>query len=101
MPHPRRVVARQRRPNGEQGLPQFGVTGWMGLFAPVATPREVIDKLAAASGRALSTPEMKDALVNFTLEPGFAGPDDFDKTYVADVARFRKIVKDANIPLQE
>ncbi len=85
----------------EQGLTGFSVTGWLALFAPGATPRPAIDAAATATRAALDTPELKEAMKNLVLDPGFAGPDEFDKVYRADVERFRKIVKDANIPLQE
>ncbi len=85
----------------EQGLPDFSVTGWLGLFAPGGTPREVVDRLARESLDAVASKELKEPLANLTLDPASAGPDAFDKIYRADVARFKQVVKDANIPLQE
>ncbi len=85
----------------EQGLPGFAVTGWLALFAPAGTPRAIVDKLAKASLEAVASPALKAPLANLVLDPADAGPDAFDAIYKSDVARFKQIVKDANIPLQE
>ncbi len=85
----------------EQGLPDFSVTGWLALFAPVGTPRDIVDRLAKESLAAVASPELKGPLVNLTLDPASAGPDAFEKIYLSDVARFKQVVKDANIPLQD
>lgn len=85
----------------EQGLPDFSVTGWLALFAPAATPRDIVDRLYREAAAAVSSPEFADSINNMTLELAVAGPDEFDRIYRDDVARFRRIVKDANIPLQD
>ena len=35
----------------ESGLPGFAVSAWFGLYAPAATPRDIVDKLNAEDGR--------------------------------------------------
>ena len=84
----------------EQGLPNFSVTGWLALFAPGGVPRDIVDRIAKESLTAVNSPELKAPLVNLTLDPANAGPDEFDKIYRADVERFKRVVKDANIPMQ-
>ena len=85
----------------EQGLPGFSISGWLALFAPAATPRDVVDLLARESLAVVKSKELKEPLANLTLDPADAGPDAFDKIYKADVARFKQVVKDAKIPLQD
>jgi tripartite-type tricarboxylate transporter receptor subunit TctC len=85
----------------EQGLPNFSVTGWLGLFAPAGTPRDVVDRLAKESLLTVASKELREPLINLTLDPANAGPEAFDAIYKQDVARFKQVVKDANIPLQE
>ena len=84
----------------EQGLPDFAVTGWMGLFAPTGTPRDIVEKLAKAAGDVIQADDFKEILSNLTIDAAVAGPDEFDRIYRDDVARFRKIIADAHIPLQ-
>ena len=85
----------------EQGMPDFSVAGWLALFAPAGTPRDIVARLARDSAAASNSPELKEPLRNLTLDPAGAGPDEFNKIFVSDVARFRKIIEDAHIPKQE
>ena len=85
----------------EQGFPGFSVTGWIGFFAPASTPRDIVERIARESKIAIDTPEVRLALKNLTLEPVGGTPDDFEKLYRADRAKFKKIIDDAKIPLQD
>jgi tripartite-type tricarboxylate transporter receptor subunit TctC len=44
----------------EVGLPDYQVTTWYALFAPKGTPKEVIEKIAAETRKALDAPELKE-----------------------------------------
>ncbi len=44
----------------EVGLPDYQVTTWYALFAPKGTPKEVIDKIAAETRKALESTELKE-----------------------------------------
>jgi tripartite-type tricarboxylate transporter receptor subunit TctC len=46
----------------EAGLPGYEVTGWYGLVAPVATPREIVARLHGESVKALRQKDMIDKL---------------------------------------
>ena len=45
----------------EQGLKDFEITGWFGIVAPAATPREILIKLNAVVVAALKTPKSRGA----------------------------------------
>jgi tripartite-type tricarboxylate transporter receptor subunit TctC len=51
-----------------QGLKDFEVTAWQGLFVPKGTPPDIAGRLSAELGRALLTPEVKARLEDFGLE---------------------------------
>ncbi len=85
----------------EQGLPDFAVNGWMGLFAPAATPRPIIERLALEARTAMLAPDMGPRLTSFGIEAVVEGPDAMDALYKADRAKFQRIVKEANIALQD
>ena len=85
----------------EQGYPDFAVTGWVGLFAPAGTPRDVIERISREAKIATATPEVRQALKNLTLEPVASAPDEFEALYRADRIKFKKIIDDAKIPLQD
>jgi tripartite-type tricarboxylate transporter receptor subunit TctC len=85
----------------EQGLPGFEVQGWMGLFVPAKTPRAIVEKLWLESRAALAAPDVVSMMSNLALDPVGSSPEEFDKRYFADRALFQRVVKDANIPLQD
>lgn len=84
----------------EQGLPGFDSRGWMGFFVPKGTPKDVVEKLAAESRKAVQSDDIKARFATMELSPLGSTPEEFEKVYRADRALFQKIIKDANIPLQ-
>jgi tripartite-type tricarboxylate transporter receptor subunit TctC len=85
----------------EQGLTGFDVPGWMGLFVPAKTPRPIVERLWLESQKSLAAPDVIPVLKNLGLDPVGSSPDEFDKRYFADREKFQKVIKDANIPLQD
>jgi len=54
---------------GEMGLPlSFSSAGWHGLFAPKGTPKEIIDRLNAATVQALADPLVRSRYAEFGYE---------------------------------
>jgi tripartite-type tricarboxylate transporter receptor subunit TctC len=54
---------------GEMGLPlSFSSAGWHGLFAPKGTPKEIIDRLNAATVQALADPLVRSRYADFGYE---------------------------------
>ena len=49
---------------GEMGLPALSFPAWFALFAPKATPKEMIDRLNAAAVKALADPAARSRLAN-------------------------------------
>jgi tripartite-type tricarboxylate transporter receptor subunit TctC len=59
----RSSVAPELLPLGEQGLPGFEYAFWFGLFGPSNLPPEVVDRLFAATTKAINDPEVKAKLL--------------------------------------
>jgi tripartite-type tricarboxylate transporter receptor subunit TctC len=54
---------------GEMGLPlSFSGAGWQGLLAPKGTPKEIIDRLNAATVQALADPLVRSRLADLGFE---------------------------------
>ena len=85
----------------EQGLPDFVMSGWMGLFAPAGVPRPIIERLAKEARIAIMAPDMAPRLLSFGLEAAVDGPEAFGERYRADRIKFQRIIKEANIALQD
>lgn len=85
----------------EQGLDDFDAGGWQGLFAPAGTPAPVVRRIAAEVKKAFEAPEMQARVDAFALDNVFSGPGQFLDFYESEVENFRRIVREAKIPLQE
>src|SRR5438105_4190096 len=47
----------------EAGVPGYEAASWIGLLAPAATPRPIVDKLSTACRTAIQEPAVKDVLL--------------------------------------
>jgi tripartite-type tricarboxylate transporter receptor subunit TctC len=52
----------------EMGLPALSLSAWIGLFAPRGTPTDIVGKLNAAAGDALTDPAVRSRLVDLGNE---------------------------------
>ncbi|MES2710969.1 MAG: tripartite tricarboxylate transporter substrate-binding protein [Pseudomonadota bacterium] len=77
------------KPIAEQGFPGFDLTSWNGLFAPVATPRPILDRLDAALRAAVSDPATQQRIRPTGNEPM---PED-SATFTARILRDREQVR--------
>ena len=84
----------------ESGLPGFEAFTWFGCFAPAATPREVVTKLNADAVAALNVAEAKEKMAAQGLFVTANAPDPFNEFVRKEIARWTKIVKDANVKPQ-
>ena len=81
----------------EQGVADYEVQSWTGLFAPRGTPRPVIDRLAEEVKALLDHPTMRERLKELGSENIWAGPDATDAFVRAEFDRWGPIVKQAGV----
>ena len=85
----------------ESGLPGLDVRNWYGMFAPAATPKPIIDKLWTEFSRIMALPDVRENLANQGAEPYVVPPEQFTAIIKADIARYGKVIKAANIKLED
>ena len=84
----------------EAGFPGIGSMNWNGLFAPVRTPKPVIDKLFAATIAVMGEHEMQDFLVKRSIPAALSkSPADFNAFIKSETARWAKIIKDNGVKI--
>jgi tripartite-type tricarboxylate transporter receptor subunit TctC len=81
----------------EAGYPDSDYVFWVGLFAPAATPRAIIDRLHAETAKALNEPAVKDALTKLGAEAMEMAPAQFDTFVRAEIEVNAALVKAAGI----
>jgi tripartite-type tricarboxylate transporter receptor subunit TctC len=84
----------------EQGVKGFDMGSWQGFFVPAKTPDAIVQRLYQEAKKALAAPDVRERLAKFVAEPVGSSPEEFAKKFNEDVAKYAKIVKDANIPMQ-
>ena len=85
----------------EAGLPAFEMSGWTGMFAPAGTPKFIVDKISGEMAGILASREVVELLGSQALEPFISNPEQFAALLRSDMARFAKLIKDANIKVEQ
>jgi tripartite-type tricarboxylate transporter receptor subunit TctC len=85
----------------EAGLPSYDPKNWQGMLAPAGTPKAIVTKLSAEIGKILAMPDISEKLVNSAMEPWHSGPEKMAVQMKADHAESAKVIKIANIKIEE
>jgi tripartite-type tricarboxylate transporter receptor subunit TctC len=95
---PKRVAAMPDLPTlSEAGVPGVVVVNWYGLIAPRLTPRDVIERIATETAKAVRTPEMAKNLTDDGSEGVGSSPREFAERIRADQMQWGKVIKQAGI----
>jgi tripartite-type tricarboxylate transporter receptor subunit TctC len=81
-------------------IPGVAVESWLGLAAPAATPRPIIDRLNSEIRRALDLPEVKTWAEQSGVLPAPSTPEQFRARVENDVRQWTEIVVRNNISVQ-
>jgi tripartite-type tricarboxylate transporter receptor subunit TctC len=81
----------------ESGIPGFEVDSWFGMFAPKGTPREVVDRWQQTLTAVLKQTDVREKLLQQGAEAIGSAPEQLDKIVAAEIAKWRDIIKQANI----
>jgi tripartite-type tricarboxylate transporter receptor subunit TctC len=83
----------------EAGVKGFDVVGFYGVLAPAATPKPVVDRLAAAFKATLETPDIRNRMIAQGADPAYQGPEAFTQFLAAEMPKWAKAVKDSGARL--
>ena len=84
----------------EAGFPGFVVDYWIGLFAPVGLPEEVLQRLSDEVRRAAATPDVQQRLALNSVEPSGQDPQAFARTVKANADFWINVARQAGISLE-
>jgi tripartite-type tricarboxylate transporter receptor subunit TctC len=101
------VITPQRQPllpdrsTVGKSLPGFAVSNWNGVFVPAKTSVWVSEKRFVEFNNALKAQSVRDRQRAVGIEPvASASRPEFAQFLMADAARWRKIVHDANVKVE-
>ena len=81
----------------EQGLTGFDATTITGLLAPIATPKEIIDRIYGALVKVTAQQALRDRFSALGATTLGNSPAEFGEYIKQDFAKYQKVVKAANI----
>jgi tripartite-type tricarboxylate transporter receptor subunit TctC len=81
----------------EAGAPGFEATIWLGLMAPLGTPKEIVEAVNTEVRKFQMKPEIKAAWDKQGALAISQSPQEFDGYLRADIAKWKKVIETANI----
>lgn len=98
------VTSRQRAPMlpdvptiAESGVPGYDMSPWVGLWAPAATPKEIVTRLNREVAAVLKLPAVRDKMSDLALVPVGDSPAEFGTFHKAEVEKWAKVYKAAGL----
>jgi len=81
----------------EAGVPGYESTIWLGIMAPVGTPKPIVDKLNAEINKVINRADVKAAWEQQGAVPLVMTPGEFDQYLRADIEKWAHVVKVAGL----
>ena len=81
----------------ESGYPGFEGVGWGGLVIPIATPRDIVEKIGGDVRRILLDPAMQARIIERGAIADPRGPAEFTDFVKAEIVKWGEIAKKAGI----
>ena len=84
----------------EAGFPGADFISWNGVHVRAGTPKAIVSKLNAELNRALAQPDIQERMAGLGLDPSGGTPEAFASFVKDDIARWSKVIKEANIRVE-
>ena len=84
----------------ELGFPSMVSTVWGGLFAPGATPRAILDRIAEECARAARNPAYRELVATLYNEAVSSTPDEFRAFVREETARYAELVRASGMKVE-
>ena len=81
----------------ETVVPGFNSISWIGLLAPAATPKDVVEKISADVREVLAADDVKAKLLELGAIPSGTTPAQFQQLIAADTKRYAQVIQDKKI----
>ena len=85
----------------ESGLPNYQIDQWNGIITSSKVPKPIIAKLNGAIVEALKQPDVANRLATDGSTPVGSSPEQFQAHIKSEIAKWKRLVKDANLQLHQ
>ena len=83
-----------------EAAPGYSATTWFGMWAPLGTAPQVIQRLNQSIGRILKLPEIQEKLKSNAMEGGHNTPDEYNRFIADEIQKYAQVVKNGNIKVE-
>jgi tripartite-type tricarboxylate transporter receptor subunit TctC len=84
----------------EAGFPNFEVNSWFALFVPAATPKAIVDKIAADVSKIVRSPEISARLADDGWEAGGGTPAEFTTMWLKTSKELGAVIQQRHITVE-
>ena len=88
-------------PPCQEAAPGLVTVNWWGVLMPAGTPKAISDKLNADTVKALADPEVKKRFNDLGVEAVSSTPAQFAAFIRAEMDKFTKLIREANIKVNQ
>jgi tripartite-type tricarboxylate transporter receptor subunit TctC len=81
----------------ESGFPGYEVNSWQAIFAPAATPKDILGKINGEVVRMINTPQVLERIRQEGAEPVGSSVEDFTKRLAGELTKWAKVAKEAGL----
>ncbi len=86
--------------SAEAGYPSVNADNWYGIFAPAATPRDVLSRLNAGMSKALQSPDVRDRLAAQGAATVGGSSEELAAFLRSETEKWARVIKTAGITLE-
>jgi tripartite-type tricarboxylate transporter receptor subunit TctC len=83
----------------EAGVPGFTASGWVGIVAPAATPKPIVDLLNTEINKILASPEVKETWATQGVDSMFMTSAEFGAFIKAEIDKWAKVAQIAGVKI--
>jgi tripartite-type tricarboxylate transporter receptor subunit TctC len=80
----------------EQGVKDFDISSWLGMFGPAGLPADAVARLNATINEIVASTEVRDKLLKAGAQPQSGTPRALSDHVSAEIDRWSKVVKASN-----
>jgi tripartite-type tricarboxylate transporter receptor subunit TctC len=84
----------------ESGVSNYDVDLWSGLMAPAATPKPIVDKIAADIDTVLKMPDVRARFIALGLDVAYSPPATFETFFRSESEKWAQLIKARGITAQ-
>ncbi|OFZ87953.1 MAG: hypothetical protein A3F74_12745 [Betaproteobacteria bacterium RIFCSPLOWO2_12_FULL_62_58] len=98
---PKRSRALPDVPTVGETVPGFDVTHWYGMWGPKGLPRDIVMRWNSEAAKVIKTDAVQKWMAREGLEPAGGPPEEFRDRIKSDVEKWKKVVKEAHIVINQ